>query len=186
VAKLRILAGIAKGRSLNTPLRGTRPSPARLRAAIFDALQGREGARFLDLYAGSGAVGLEAASRGYRVTCVERDPRAFSVLQGNARTVGCAVTVVRSDALAFVDRCEPGAFDVAFVDPPFDQDLGAIFAHVVAARTVAPRGRYHFQHPSTTDPWPQVADAFAAIGVAPERVRTRRYGSNHVLVIDVP
>jgi 16S rRNA (guanine(966)-N(2))-methyltransferase RsmD len=184
MAAPRILAGTAKGRALETPARGTRPTPARLRAALFDALQGREGGTFLDLYAGSGAVGLEAASRGFDATLVERDAKAAQVARRNARRLGLDARVVRADALTFVAR--GGAYDVVYVDPPYDQDLPAIFAAVVTARPVAAGGRYLLQHPTTLDPRPRVEDALTTAGITPGRVSTRRYGSNGVLVIDVP
>jgi 16S rRNA (guanine(966)-N(2))-methyltransferase RsmD len=181
----RILAGHAKGRALQTPARGTRPTPARLRAALFDALQGREGGTFLDLYAGSGAVGLEAASRGFVATLVERDARTADLARRNARRLGLDARVVRADALAFV--ADRGArYDVVYVDPPYDQDLPAIFAEVVTARPVAPGGRYLLQHPTTLEPRPRVEEALAAAGIVPTRVATRRYGSNGLLVIDLP
>jgi 16S rRNA (guanine(966)-N(2))-methyltransferase RsmD len=185
MAAPRILAGSAKGRALETPPRGTRPTPARLRAALFDALQGREDGRFLDLYAGSGAVGLEAASRGFDATLVERDAKASGVARRNARRLGLDARVVRGDALRFVEE-RPAGYDVVYVDPPYDLDLAAIFAAVVAARPVAPGGRYLLQHPSTLDPRPSVEAALAQAGIVPTSVATRRYGSNRLLVIDLP
>jgi len=92
--------------------------------------------------------------------------------------------VVRADALSFV-RQRSGRYDVVYVDPPYDQDLLAIFATVLAARPVTAGGRYLLQHPTTLDPRPRVEDALAAAGVAPQRVTARRYGSNGLLVIDV-
>src|SRR5438270_4129113 len=98
-AVTRVVAGVAGGRRLRVPPgRGTRPTSDRVREALFsalDAIRGPlDGARFLDLYAGSGAVGIEAASRGAgRVLCVERDPRALDVLRSNVRTVDVDVEV---------------------------------------------------------------------------------------------
>ena len=185
MSKPRILAGSAKGRAIDIPARGTRPSPARLRAAIFDALQGREGQRFLDLYAGSGAVGLEAASRGFAATLVETRPAAAAVLRRNARRLGLDVDIEHGDALGWLTSGD-GAYDVVFVDPPYDADLGRIFARVVAAARIAPGGRYLFQHPTTVEVRGEVAAALEAAGVQPARVASRRYGSNVVLVVDMP
>lgn len=185
MSKPRILAGRARGRMLETPARGTRPSPARLRGAVFDALQGRGVETFLDLYAGSGAVGLEAASRGFRATLVERDPAAAAVARRNARRLNLPAEVIQDDALRLA-AARPGAFDVVFVDPPFDRDLARIFSAVVAAGPVAPGGRYLFQHPGTDRPDEAVRAALSAAGVVPLRMETRRYGSNELLVIDVP
>jgi 16S rRNA (guanine(966)-N(2))-methyltransferase RsmD len=184
MASPRILAGAAKGRALETPARGTRPTSARLRAALFDALQGREGGTFLDLYAGSGAVGLEAASRGFVATLVERDPRAAEVARRNARRLGLEARVVRADALSFLAQGS-GPYDVVYVDPPYDEDLPAIFACVLAARPVAAGGRYLLQHPTTLDPRAGVEEAMTAAGIAPRRITARRYGSNGLLAIDV-
>lgn len=185
MAKPRILAGSAKGRELETPSRGTRPSPARLRGAIFDALQGREGRRFLDLYAGSGAVGLEAASRGFDVTAVERSGAAASVLRRNARRLGLAVEIVEDDALRAL-RTTRHRFDVVFVDPPYTQDLASTFAEVVRREPLAAGGRYLFQHPSDLDPTRAVERALEAADVAQARCTIRRYGSNRLLVVDLP
>lgn len=184
MTKPRIVAGEAKGRELETPPKGTRPSPSRLRGAIFDALQGREGGRFLDLYAGSGAVGLEAASRGFRATLVERDRVAADVVRRNARRLGLDVEIVQSDALVAL-RDRTGAFDVVFVDPPYDLDLPAVFAQVVALAPVAAGGRYLFQHPADVDPRLRVASSLERAGVEARRTETRRYGTNRVLVVDV-
>lgn len=184
VSKPRILAGSAKGRTIDTPSRGTRPSPARLREAIFDALQGREGERFVDLYAGSGAVGLEAASRGYTTTLVEARSGAAAVVRRNARRLNLDVEIVQGDAIRTLEG-RRGSFDVAFVDPPYDADLGRIFAQVVAARPVDRGGRYLFQHPVALAPRPEVEAALRDIGESSARIDERRYGSNAVLIVDV-
>ena len=170
MAAPRILGGSAKGRALRTPAHGTRPSPARLRAALFDALAFEPRGVFLDLYAGSGAVGLEAASRGWRAILVERSTAAARLLRENARACGLDVLVVQGDALASLARFT-GAVDVAFVDPPFDLDLDATFQSVLERAPVRPGGRYVFQHPTNRVPT-------LRHGEAPATLETRRYGSN--------
>lgn len=170
MAAPRILAGSAKGRRLRTPSRGTRPSPARLRAALFDSLAFTDRGRFLDLYAGSGAIGLEAASRGWEAILVERSPQATQLLRDNARTCGLRVQVVRGDALQVAARLA-GSVDVAFADPPFEHDLPGIFQALVDLDVVRPGGRYAFQHPSA------LALALRRDGTLLP-VDTRRYGSN--------
>ena len=170
MAAPRILAGSAKGRRLRTPPRGTRPSPARLRAALFDSLAFSPRGRFLDLYAGSGAVGLEAASRGWETLLVERSPQATGLLRDNARTCGLRVQVLRGDALQLAARLA-GDVDVVFADPPFDHDLPSIFQALIDLEMVRPGGRYAFQHPSGLSLDLRRDDAALPTD-------TRRYGSN--------
>jgi 16S rRNA (guanine966-N2)-methyltransferase len=121
----RIIGGSAKGRRLRTPSGdATRPTSDRVREALFSALESwlgsLHGLRVLDLYAGSGAVGLEAASRGAAaITAVESDRRTATLVTANARTLGFAVEVL-SQPVARVLAGRPGApYDVAFLDPPY-------------------------------------------------------------------
>ncbi len=122
----RIVAGMHGGRRLLVPAgRDTRPTSDRVREALFstlDALVDLEGARFADLYAGSGAVGLEALSRGAaHVLLVEADQRAARVARDNVATLGAggAVRVV-ADKVERVVRGAPGEpYDVVFADPPY-------------------------------------------------------------------
>ena len=119
---MRIVAGDFKGRRLHAP-RGarTRPTADRVREALFSMLGDVSGARVLDLYAGSGALGIEALSRGAEsAVFVERDPQAVAALRRNLEAVGAAkADVRRRDALRFLARPE-GTFDVVFCDPPYD------------------------------------------------------------------
>jgi 16S rRNA (guanine966-N2)-methyltransferase len=118
---MRIVAGEFKGRRLRVP-RGapTRPTADRVREALFSMLGGVTGARVLDLYAGSGALGIEALSRGAAsAVFVERDPRAAAAIQANLDAVGAEGEVGRVDALAFLKR-RSGPFDLVFCDPPYD------------------------------------------------------------------
>jgi 16S rRNA (guanine966-N2)-methyltransferase len=122
----RIIGGTAGGRRLRTPAgEATRPTSDRVREALFSALEAAlgtlTGRAFLDLYAGSGAVGLEAASRGATpVVAVESDRRTARLVEANARAVGLAV-IVRSQPVARVlaGSADPGPFDVVFADPPY-------------------------------------------------------------------
>ena len=120
----RIIAGAARGRRLTVPERGARPTGDRIREAMFASLDhllgGFAGARVLDLFAGSGALGLEAASRGARsVVLVERDRPSAEVIRANAATVGLAgVRVVPASVTAHLaGGAEP--FDVVLADPPY-------------------------------------------------------------------
>ncbi|MGA7800791.1 MAG: 16S rRNA (guanine(966)-N(2))-methyltransferase RsmD [Gammaproteobacteria bacterium] len=124
--QLRIIGGDWRGRRLAfPPVTGLRPTPDRVRETLFNWLAPVIcGARCLDLFAGSGALGLEAASRGAaEVVLVDSDRRVAAVLRDHVnRLQATGVHVVLSDALAFLDG--PGQpFDVVFLDPPFGQGL---------------------------------------------------------------
>ncbi len=124
---MRIIAGAAKGRRLRVPRAGTRPPTGRLRAAVFSSLGSRvRGAAVLDLYAGSGAFGLEALSRGAATaTFVERGRAAARVLEENVGHVGLGGTVVREDVATFLAR-DRGTYDLVFVDPPYALALASV------------------------------------------------------------
>ncbi len=130
----RVIAGSAGGRSLRTPPgSNTRPTSERVREALFSALEAREavrGARVLDLYAGSGALGLEAASRGAAaVVLVESDRRAADVAARNARDLGLEqVRVVRQSVVGFLSGDADARYDLALLDPPYDLDEDALAA----------------------------------------------------------
>jgi 16S rRNA (guanine966-N2)-methyltransferase len=122
---VRIIAGEYRGRRIKVPARpGLRPTPDRVRETLFNWLgQWLEGQCCLDLFAGSGALGFEAASRGAaRVVMVESDRTAYEALQATRQTIGAAaVDVVNGDGLDYVAR-EGERFDVVFLDPPFGQN----------------------------------------------------------------
>ncbi|MCD6289732.1 MAG: 16S rRNA (guanine(966)-N(2))-methyltransferase RsmD [Anaerolineae bacterium] len=120
---MRVIAGSAKGRRLRSvPGRKTRPVTDRVKEALFDILGGEvEGCRFLDLFGGTGAVGIEALSRGAtHCVFVERSPRALRTIRENLRETGlaAAASVVRSDAFAYLRRPDLEPFDVIYVAPP--------------------------------------------------------------------
>jgi 16S rRNA (guanine966-N2)-methyltransferase len=118
---VRVVAGEFRGRRLAAP-RGarTRPTADRVREALFSMLGDVSGARVLDLYAGSGALGIEALSRGARsAVFVERDARAVDVIERNLASLGLEQQVVRQDAVRFLARAQ-GTFDLVFCDPPYD------------------------------------------------------------------
>jgi 16S rRNA (guanine966-N2)-methyltransferase len=118
---LRVVAGDFKGRRLAAP-RGTRTRPTadRVREALFSMLGDVDGASVLDLYAGSGALGIEALSRGAEsAVFVERDAQAVAAIERNLAAVGVEATVVRQDVVRFLARAD-GAFDLVFCDPPYD------------------------------------------------------------------
>jgi 16S rRNA (guanine966-N2)-methyltransferase len=118
---VRVVAGEFRGRRLAAP-RGarTRPTADRVREALFSMLGDVSGARVLDLYAGSGALGIEALSRGAgSAVFVERNARAAAVIERNLASLGLEQKVVRDDAMRFLARAE-GTFDLVFCDPPYD------------------------------------------------------------------
>jgi 16S rRNA (guanine966-N2)-methyltransferase len=126
--KVRIIGGHWRGTRLDvTDAPGLRPSADRVRETLFNWLQPvLPGARVLDLFAGSGALGLEALSRGAReALLVERDPKLVASLQTAVARLGAEdqAKVVRADALAFLRAPLHGRFDVVFVDPPFTGNL---------------------------------------------------------------
>lgn len=123
---MRVVAGTARGRRLTTPV-GTevRPTSDRVREAVFNALVSLgavDRARALDLFAGSGALGVEALSRGAaHVTFVERERSALDAVEANIRAAGVAdrATVVRGDAVRLVGTALDGPFDLVLCDPPY-------------------------------------------------------------------
>ncbi len=123
----RIIGGSARGRRLRTPPgEATRPTSDRVREALFSALESRlgslHGVRLLDLYAGSGAVALEAVSRGAQAAAaVEADRRTAAIVTENARTLGFAdeVEVLAQRVERVLARPAAHAFDVVFADPPY-------------------------------------------------------------------
>jgi 16S rRNA (guanine966-N2)-methyltransferase len=130
---MRVIAGTARGRRLKAPPgRGTRPTSDRVREALFSSLRDETPqAVVLDLYAGTGAVGIEALSRGAaRAVFVENDPRALAAIRDNLASAGVAdrADVVRSDAAAFVARPRGGPFTIVYCDPPYAEPLDAVLA----------------------------------------------------------
>ncbi|HJU45057.1 MAG TPA: 16S rRNA (guanine(966)-N(2))-methyltransferase RsmD [Vicinamibacterales bacterium] len=125
---MRIIAGLHKGRTLKTPKwEGLRPTSDKLRETLFNILAPRvEGARVLDLFAGTGAVALEALSRGAAsATCVDSDRRAARLIEENAALCGeqnrCAI--IRDNVERALQRPVPGGpFDIIVLDPPYDYD----------------------------------------------------------------
>jgi 16S rRNA (guanine966-N2)-methyltransferase len=130
----RIIAGSAGGRRIRTPPgSATRPTTDRVREALFSAIaawagtsaaaaeESLAGLGFCDLYAGSGAVGLEAASRGAGpVLLVERDSNAARHIRRNATELGLSVSVHVGDVGTLLHRGPPASFDIVFADPPYD------------------------------------------------------------------
>src|SRR5690242_18499798 len=125
---MRIVAGEWRGRRLVAPAgRTTRPTSDRVREAVFSILGPLDGESVLDLFAGSGALALEALSRGAgQATLVERDRAALKALRANVEALGAEARVVAGDAAAFLDSAaRDGAhYDLVFLDPPYRTGLG--------------------------------------------------------------
>lgn len=142
----RIIAGTAGGRTLRTPVGdGTRPTSDRVREAVFSALVARDaisGVDVLDLYAGSGALGLEAASRGaVAATLVEADRRAAAVASANVAALGfTGCRVVTAKVAAFLARPAGTAYGLVFLDPPYavtEDELAKVLVALVSGGWLA-------------------------------------------------
>lgn len=139
---MRIIAGRWRGHPIQAPAGNrTRPTTDRVREAWFSMMQPvLADARVLDLFAGSGSLGLEALSRGARYAVfVERGGGALKTIRGNIKKLGAEseTTVVKADALAFVDGIEPGEFDIVLADPPYGSGEAAALADRFLARPFA-------------------------------------------------
>jgi len=172
----RIIAGAFGGRRLVLPADSrVRPTADRVREAWMSLLgDALTGARVLDLFAGSGALGLEALSRGAEhATFVELSAPALKAIRANALALGVAerVSVRRGDAMRFIERLDPGerAFDVALADPPYTVPFAA---RLVAAFQERPFARVLVvEHPAS---------------VAPGGDATRRYGDSALTFCHAP
>ena len=172
----RIIAGSARGRRIAMPPGArTRPTTDRVREALFAALASWAGTAdepaeqtladlaFCDLYAGSGAVGLEAASRGaHPVLLVESDRRTVQLAKDNAKALGLVIDVVISSVEQLLRRPPARDFDVVFADPPYELETAAVSAQLselVANRWVGPDSLIVVERSRRTPEleWPEVA-----------------------------
>jgi 16S rRNA (guanine(966)-N(2))-methyltransferase RsmD len=148
--QVRIIGGEWRSRVIAfPPLADLRPTPDRIRETLFNWLgQDLTGKCCLDLFAGSGALGFEAASRGARrVVMVERDPAAWRALQENiAKLAARTVELKRADALEFL-RADDGSYDVVFLDPPFRAEYLAQVLPALGPR-LAPAALVHIEAPA--------------------------------------
>jgi 16S rRNA (guanine966-N2)-methyltransferase len=159
---MRVIAGIAKGRRFATPPgKQTRPLTDRTREALFSALgDSVEGSRVLDLFAGSGSLGIEALSRGAATAVfVEKSRKAAATLQTNLSKLGFEGEVFVGDVFGWLGR-NKSQFDIAFIDPPFAMELAlvsALMSEVGAAigdgGTMVVHRRAGEAHPETPIGW---------------------------------
>jgi 16S rRNA (guanine966-N2)-methyltransferase len=172
----RIVAGLAGGRRLVVPPKGTRPTSERVREAMFSALEAAvdlADAQVLDLYAGSGALGLEALSRGAAgATFVESDRKALDVLRRNADVVGLPGTVVLAGTVESI-LAEPAKqpFDIVLADPPYavtDEQVAMVLDRLARNGWLAGHGVLVLER-STRGGEPALPDGMTSI-------RSRRYG----------
>lgn len=174
---MRIVAGEWGGRRIAAPPgRGTRPTTDRVREAWMSAVAGYiPGARVLDLFAGSGALGLEALSRGAEsAVFVEQAAPALNALRLNLGALGAAARaeVVRGDAIRFAAELPAGAFDLAFADPPYGQ--GHALAMVEAFARTPFADMLCVEH-GRDDELPELPG-----------MRTRRYGDTRLTFLPAP
>jgi 16S rRNA (guanine966-N2)-methyltransferase len=162
---MRVIAGSLKGRRLSAPSwPGLRPTSDKLRETLFNILAPRiDGARFLDGYAGTGAVGIEALSRGARaVTFVDSDRRAETLIGENLAHCGVeqGYAIIRASIARAIDQLDAAAFgpyelfDIVWLDPPYDEAAGAVIA--AADVLIAPGGLLVLEH-ARRRPAPEIA-----------------------------
>ena len=172
---MRIIAGRWKGRRLKAVRgRDVRPTSDRVRESWMGAIgQVVSGARVLDLFAGSGALGLEALSRGASsVVFVERSRGALATLRANVHLLDAMaqVTIVADDAIAFSEGLAGGAYDLALADPPYGKGLATRLIEVFRKNGFA--SQLWVEHP-TTDAMPDLPG-----------LRQRRYGRTVISIVE--
>jgi len=147
---VRIVGGTLGGRVLRAPTgNSTRPTSEKVREAIFNILPAVEGAHVLDVFAGSGAMGIEALSRGAAAaTFIDQDRGALKVLRENLATLGVEdrATVIAQDAIAAVRRVPVQPWQFVFVDPPYASDLASRAVLALPPEALAPDARIVIEH----------------------------------------
>lgn len=185
----RIIGGHAGSLSLRTPGPKTRPTSDRVREAWFSKLEASnalEGARVLDLYAGSGALGLEAASRGAAlVTMVEAHPAAISAISANITAIGAvlphrpALGVTKAQVLTFLRATPTTRYDLVFIDPPYELDSATLDQVLTELLPWLAPGAWVMAERSTRSlapQWPQ--------GLTP--LDTKKYGETALYFAEAP
>jgi 16S rRNA (guanine966-N2)-methyltransferase len=180
---MRITSGILRNRRLNVPDSEVRPTMDAVREAIFSSLGNNcTGLKVLDLFAGSGALGMEAWSRGAdAVTFVEQSSNVWNNLQQNIQILECdelgKTSVIKSDAIRWLNRAGE-SFDLILADPPYDlpdameQTLAGIAAHSV----LKPDGILVYEMRSKGDP---------AVSKDWKIIRDKKYGKTRVLILEL-
>lgn len=180
---MRIIAGSAGGRPLKAPPEGLRPTMDRVRAAVFSSLGDLvPGSLVLDLFAGSGAMGIEALSRGAeKAVFVEGNERCVRCIRDNLRMAGVEASVQTLDAYRFIELyAEASSFDLIFADPPYSKKEGdidhadALLLSTKLAAALKPGGLFVLE---------KNADAKGPAESAFEIVKSRRYGGSEILYL---
>ncbi len=182
---MRIVSGHLRGRELSTPAGGTtRPTASRVREALFQILVDVNDARVLDLYAGSGALGFEALSRGaVALVMVESSKAAQQAIRSNVETLGVAeqATLLPLRAEAALKALERlGPFSLVFADPPWAdaQAALAVLEKLAASPLLLPAARLVLEHAARTPPTPKP-------GARLSPVDTRRWGDTAVTIFEL-
>ena len=181
---MRVVAGSAGGIPLAVPKRvDLRPTMDQVRGAIFSSLGDFvPGCRVADLFAGTGALGIEALSRGAaQATLVERESRAVTVIRANLAKTKLTAAVIEMDVFAWLDRVAPaGSCDLVLADPPYAKKPGErdftpeLLASESLRRTLAPGGLFILEH---------LPGAKLALGETWELLRQKRYGATEVAML---
>jgi 16S rRNA (guanine(966)-N(2))-methyltransferase RsmD len=179
---MRIVGGNLGGRVLRAPHgAATRPTSEKVREAIFNILGSVEGAHVLDLFAGSGGLGIEALSRGAaHATFVDAGKPALAAVRGNLRELGLEgrATVLAMDAVLAARRMPETPWGVVFVDPPYASDLATRAVLALPPGSLAPGARVVIEHDRRGTP----PDALGSL----VRTDQRRYGDTMVSFFEVP
>ena len=177
---MRVIAGTAGGIPLHTPRTDLRPTMDKVRGALFDSLgDAVPGARVLDLFAGSGALGIEALSRGAAsVTFVEKDRAAVATIHRNFEKTHLSGSVQAADVFSFLDRfAAPASFDIIIADPPYSKAPGErdfapeLLNNAALHRALASGGTFVLEH---------LPGSPLALGDRWECLRDKRYGATAV------
>ena len=167
---LRIIAGKYRGKKLLS-LEGedvTRPTRSRLREAMFSSLGNIEGASFLDLFAGSGACGIEALSRGVNdLTLVDKDSGALKIIRANLASIDENYELIGKDALSFLKECKK-SYDICFLDPPYHfKDKEEVFKLIRENNILKKDGLLLYEEDAKEEP-------FIPLGY--ELIKDKKYG----------
>ena len=196
---MKVLGGRLKGRNFYMP-QGIRPTQNLVRKAVFDILKDVRGSVFLDIFAGSGAVGLEACSRGaQRVVFIEKDPSCIQVIRENFELLGLEaplkagpqgpggavssqdpIQLIPGDAFAFLKKSAGRAekFDIIFFDPPYGRGLGKKTLKTLAAHDIVQPNSLIIVQTTATETLPKREGRFFL-------VREKRYGASVLAIYRV-
>jgi len=155
MASLRVTAGTMRGRKVHVPPRDVRPTSERARQAFFNIVSERiAGARFLDLFAGTGIFSFEALSRGAATsTAIDVSRQNVAAIAANAASFGVTVRVIAADVLTGIKRLPGEVFDVIYADPPYDYaGYDDLLMTIATHLTLAPGAIVALEHRRNTEP----------------------------------